>query len=534
MFCTNCGNQLKDGARFCTACGQKLENAPQAPAPAPIEPEMPVHTPIVQNSLDPMAPPVPHEPIVQNSLDPMAPPVEQEPPLVYADTDPDLTAQKPPKKKKKGLIIGIIAGVVAVAAVAVTLSAISLNKKSKLYAQARDLMAQKNYAEAIVLFEELGGYKESEVMLNELLDNQEAYAEAMELLNEHKYEEAIEAFEDLDDYADSANMAACEVNYRKAMFLMENARTENMEALSLIIPEGSAVDMSRAPIMMYEAASEIFVSLGDYSDARQMAMQCYYGMGQVYLEWGEWDAALTFMSIMDETTAASFYEEYLTYCADGPAMEALKDVLVKQQTMDDATEILNMEMEALEPYVDAHFAEPGVKELLMEYLDAVYIQYAVKDEMNTIDGYLVYLEAGTQCADVVDALYNDYGFLADDAEVAAQEVGWGDLYRAWYDLYKGVDAALDGEETFTMKGMYLLQFKNPTKYDGTMLYSFTLYNGDTVAFQSEELRADFTAGANVTLNTGALQGEVTFDSWVLTYHGWENIKLDGKLLPHQD
>lgn len=34
MFCTSCGNQLKDGARFCTKCGkeQKVKNAPVAPA----------------------------------------------------------------------------------------------------------------------------------------------------------------------------------------------------------------------------------------------------------------------------------------------------------------------------------------------------------------------------------------------------------------------------------------------------------------------------------------------------------------------
>ena len=36
MFCTKCGNQVADTARFCSACGNPLTAAPQAPAqPAP-------------------------------------------------------------------------------------------------------------------------------------------------------------------------------------------------------------------------------------------------------------------------------------------------------------------------------------------------------------------------------------------------------------------------------------------------------------------------------------------------------------------
>ena len=35
-YCTKCGNELKEGAKFCVYCGEKLAPAPQpAPAPAP-------------------------------------------------------------------------------------------------------------------------------------------------------------------------------------------------------------------------------------------------------------------------------------------------------------------------------------------------------------------------------------------------------------------------------------------------------------------------------------------------------------------
>ena len=35
MFCTNCGANLPDGAKFCTSCGARLDGAQDAPVPAP-------------------------------------------------------------------------------------------------------------------------------------------------------------------------------------------------------------------------------------------------------------------------------------------------------------------------------------------------------------------------------------------------------------------------------------------------------------------------------------------------------------------
>lgn len=37
-FCTHCGAQLPDGARFCTSCGTPVAAAPAEPAPQPTQP----------------------------------------------------------------------------------------------------------------------------------------------------------------------------------------------------------------------------------------------------------------------------------------------------------------------------------------------------------------------------------------------------------------------------------------------------------------------------------------------------------------
>ena len=35
-YCTKCGNELKEGAKFCVYCGEKLTPAPQAESSAPV------------------------------------------------------------------------------------------------------------------------------------------------------------------------------------------------------------------------------------------------------------------------------------------------------------------------------------------------------------------------------------------------------------------------------------------------------------------------------------------------------------------
>lgn len=112
MNCENCGNELKKGDLFCVNCGAKVENVVmEVPVTEVPVSEVPV-TPIAEVPVTPIAQAVPVVPIVN--------PVQSAPPIIN---------QK--KKKKTGLILGLIAAVLLLVALFVVIvKFIPMNKKT--------------------------------------------------------------------------------------------------------------------------------------------------------------------------------------------------------------------------------------------------------------------------------------------------------------------------------------------------------------------------------------------------------------------
>ncbi len=120
MYCTNCGAPNADDAAFCTSCGTPLKaqdtNQPQEQAPSPPPPPPPAYTPPPQQTY---APP-PQQAYAPPPQQAYAPPQQQPypPQQAYPQQHPGYGyPQQAPKKKKTGLIIGIVAGVVVIAIV---------------------------------------------------------------------------------------------------------------------------------------------------------------------------------------------------------------------------------------------------------------------------------------------------------------------------------------------------------------------------------------------------------------------------------
>ena len=136
------------------------------------------------------------------------------------------------------------------------------------------------------------------MVLGRSIKNREArYIHAQELLAGQAYQEAVVEFEALGDYKDSqeqfASLTAQETIYQEAQALLTQAE------------EGAS---RTAPIVYYDAAAALLEELGDYGDAPALLDACYAAAARIMLAEGDTDMALAYIGNMSREAAAQFLQ----------------------------------------------------------------------------------------------------------------------------------------------------------------------------------------------------------------------------------
>ena len=183
-----------------------------------------------------------------------------------------------------------------------------VNPKEDTYNEAISLMSAEKYDEAIEIFAELDGYKDSAVKITECENAiiEAKYNDASRLMAESKYEEALAIFEDLHDYKDSdaliqeCNAAILENKYNAAVDLMSNGELE-----AAITAFESIIDYKDSSSKISECNNQI--NENKYNEAVALANNGSYD-----------DAILIFNSLGDYKDSASLSQKYtLLICEVG-------------------------------------------------------------------------------------------------------------------------------------------------------------------------------------------------------------------------
>ena len=263
MNCQKCGAELRPKQAFCTECGEPVQ---------PAQPEA-VATPIAPEQTEPVAPKMTEtqyvdqdatealftEPVPQTSNNDGSMPPPQ-------GTD---IQQTPPKKKKNGLLIGIICGIVALILVACVLIGIFVIKPLVNYNKAVELMEAGEYEAAIDRYAEKPDYKDSATLILEC-----KYLIAGELFDDKSYVESEAAYLELGSYKDSATLAN-ESKYLRAVGMIEEDA---------------------------ETARELFVELGEYSDSADKINTCDYRLADAMLASGDNEGAIEAFTALGDYT----------------------------------------------------------------------------------------------------------------------------------------------------------------------------------------------------------------------------------------
>lgn len=158
-----------------------------------------------------------------------------------------------------------------------------------------------------------------------------AYMDAADLLEAGEYEEAAEAFTALGSYRDSAEQAQMNVPYQRGKKIFALAGEGEKSSLAFIgkrledIPTEEYGDNATAALL-YQAAIEVFESLGDYKDCPQYVFQCQeaidgfrqqklkqeYGVAEALLDAGNYlQAREAFLALGDFEDSADMATEAL-------------------------------------------------------------------------------------------------------------------------------------------------------------------------------------------------------------------------------
>ena len=183
-----------------------------------------------------------------------------------------------------------------------------VNPKEDTYIEAISLMIAEKYDEAIAMFAELDGYKDSDAKISECENAiiEAKYSDASRLMADGKYEEALAIFEDLHDYKDSdaliqaCNAAILENKYNAAVDLMSNGKLE-----AAITAFESIIDYKDSSSKISECNNQI--NENKYNEAVTLANNGSYD-----------DAILIFNSLDDYKDSASLSQKYtLLICEVG-------------------------------------------------------------------------------------------------------------------------------------------------------------------------------------------------------------------------
>ena len=186
------------------------------------------------------------------------------------------------KHEKKLTIITVI---VASLAFLIFLFVIEFIIPNHTYNQATELMNEGKFTEAISVFEELNGYKDSFDRINECnaLIKENKYQNAISLMNQEKYHEAIVIFNDLGDYK-KAKESTTECEYCRLINYMDSGK--------------------------YTAAIYGFEALGDYKDSKDNIKECKYRIAVGRMDCGNYSGAIEgFRELGDYKDSPDKYDE---------------------------------------------------------------------------------------------------------------------------------------------------------------------------------------------------------------------------------
>ena len=292
-----------------------------------------------------------------------------------------------------------------------------------------------------------------------------------------------------------------------------------LTVLILAILAGAALYL-RDSMLMREG--DINYNAGDYSsalarykvlqdallfkrEAFQKADYCNYNLAREAMENEQWEEAKGYLNEVKSFELDSV-NKLIQECDDGLEAEAdrlrsydkiledLERAITLRLDPDDDGDVVVREQMFLKDYDHRYFQDEKLRDYALRYLDALQQQYDARSQIYKSERDLALNDARLLNYEVLDGLYKDYGFMADNVQFVGEFVGElprmreynASLHEVYADMHSQIDRTATWPEETYFPSFYTTDYQNNTGHTISLKFFYYIYTWNQQRYLEEQ------------------------------------------------
>ena len=292
-----------------------------------------------------------------------------------------------------------------------------------------------------------------------------------------------------------------------------------LTVLILAILAGAALYL-RDSMLMREG--DINYNAGDYNSALarykvlqdsylfkqesfQKADYCNYNLAREAMENEQWEEAKGYLNEVKSFELDSV-GKLLKECDEGLEAEAdrlrsydkifledLERAITLRLDPDDDGDVVVREQMFLKDYDHRYFQDQKLRDYALRYLDALQRQYDARSEIYKSERDLAINDARLLNYEVLDGLYRDYQFMADNVQFVGEFIGElprireynASLHEVYADMHRQIDRTATWPAETNYAYRYTTDYRNNTQHTISLQFFYYIYTWNRQRYLEE-------------------------------------------------
>ena len=242
-------------------------------------------------------------------------------------------------------------------------------------------------------------------------------------------------------------------------------------------------------------------------EAFQKADYCNYNLALEAMENEQWEEAKGYLNEVKSFELDSV-NKLIQQCDDGLEAEAdrlrsydkifledLERAITLRLDPDDDGDVVVREQMFLKDYDHRYFQDQKLRDYALRYLDALQQQYDARSGIYKSERDLALNDARLLNYEILDGLYRDYQFMADNVQFVGEFVGElprmreynASLHEVYADMHNQIDRTATWPEETYYPSYYTTDYRNNTRHTVSLEFFYYIYTLNMQRYLEEQV-----------------------------------------------